>query len=276
MALGDDEFFAFVEEAARAIGSREFRRDLYERALAYPWERPSRSFVFRDGEVKLVDDLDSESRAATIASFTRDRYPIVSFGGNAAPSSLAVKVGHFPERVDREALVLAGDLHGVDVGAIGAPGMMGFIPAALFASPGTAVRAAVTWVTPAQATQLTWSEITYRLGRLEDVRFEADDAAVQIEDVFAYVSRFGAFCIDGEPVALAAVSAKGRRATAFTQEELLDVVAGMLLGGESRAEDLVRAVFDDLAEIYRLGVARMRPLARKLEMAWTPFPASGA
>jgi hypothetical protein len=272
LALGDEEFFRLTAEVARAMGRREFGREAYERALAYPWERPAGSYVLRDDRAESLEGLAADRRRSLIEAFTEDRHPIVAFGGNGSPSSLRVKFGHFPDRADREALVLTGHLHGVDVGAIAAPGFMGFIPATLFASPGTAVRAAVTWVTAAQATQLTWSEISYRLGRLEDARFEMDEDEVEVRDLFAYVSRFGAFCVEGEPVALAAVPARGRSATALTQEELLDFVARMLLGPRSRAEDLMRAAFADMADIYARG-ARMRQHSRPLLSAWTPFPA---
>jgi hypothetical protein len=60
--------------------------------------------------------------------------------------------------------------------------------------------------------------------------------------IFTYLNRFGSFCIDGAPVALAAIPAKDRAAAALTQEELLDAVARMVIGPDARAEELVRPV----------------------------------
>ena len=85
-----------------------------------------------------------------VADFAQDRYPLLSFGGNGAPSWLATKFAHFSDEADREALVLTGELHDFDVGVAPTLSPIGYMPAALFASPGTAVRAAVVWATPAR------------------------------------------------------------------------------------------------------------------------------
>jgi hypothetical protein len=204
-----------------------------------------------------------------------DRHPIVSFGANASPSRLSMKFGHFPREADRTVLVLTGDLHDLDVGVVPSVPLLGYMPGSLFESPGTAVRAAVVWVTPAQVEQLAWSEMTYRLGRLEDTRFEAHDADLEIDDVFAFVARLGAFCIDGAPVALAAVPAERRNAPALTQTELLDVVAGLVLGPGARAEDLARAACDDLPKVMARASETVWPLGQQLSSRWTPFPAVG-
>jgi hypothetical protein len=158
--------------------------------------------------VTLLSDQDPARRESTVAEFTADRYPILAFGGNAAPTWLTAKLGHFPAREDRDVLVLAGELHDIDVGASASPSPMGNMPGTLFASPGTAVRATMIWCTTAQITQLTWTEIPYLLGRLDDAVFTMDEADIEVEEVFAYVSRFGAFCVDEAPIALAAIPAR--------------------------------------------------------------------
>ena len=107
-------------------------------------------------------------------------------------------------------LALTGRLREFDVGVAAQPTMYGSLPATLFPSPGTAVSATILWVTPAQFTQLTWSEFTYRLGRLR-TRFEVEETGAGFDQVLVFVSRFGAFCPDGEPVALAAMPADGPR-----------------------------------------------------------------
>lgn len=253
-----------------ALGQREHEPAHLDRALGYPWQRPERSYVLRDGAVTLVDDLDPGERRATIAAFTgEDRHPLLAFGSNAAPGQLRLKVAHLEER---DVLVLAGHLHGYDVGAGAAPTAYGSMPGALFASPGTAVRAAVLWVTAEQATQLTWSELGYVLGRLDEGRFEMDEADVAVEELFAYVHRIGAYCIDDEPVALAAVPARDRTARAVTQRQLLDGVAPLLLGDGADAGALVRAVFDDMAAVFARSREVLWPRSRRLPAgSWTPF-----
>ena len=83
--------------------------------------------------------------------------------------------------------VASGELHGFDVGPAASVAPYGSMPATLFESRGTAVRAAVLWLTPAQVTQLTWSEVPYRLGRLDTARFTVDEGEAEIDQVLAYI-----------------------------------------------------------------------------------------
>lgn len=271
MTLDDEQFAAFFRELAGAWPRREFSPAEFEHALGYPWERPAGSFVLRGDAVELLADLDAEKRAATIAAFTEDRHPIVSFGSNASPSRLSIKFAHFAEEADREVLVLTGNLRELDVGAVPQVPLLGYVPASLFSSPGTAVRAAVVWVTPAQATQLAWSEMNYRLGRLEEARFEVDEADLEIEELFVFVARLGAFCVDGSPIALAAVPAENRRARALTQVELLDAIARLAIGPGAGAEDLARAACENMPALIDRAAETVWPHGLPLS-GWTPFP----
>src|SRR4051812_49940345 len=105
MALSDEEFAGFAGTMARAWGRRELDAATLQWALGYPWERPPASFVLRDGDVALLDDLDAGDRDATIQTYTEGRHPIVSYGGNAAPSWLQRKFAHF-EDADRRAVLV--------------------------------------------------------------------------------------------------------------------------------------------------------------------------
>jgi hypothetical protein len=275
MTLDDERFAAFYRGVADAWPSREFNPDDFEHALGYPWERPSGSFVLRGEAVELLGDLEAAKRAATIATCTEGRHPIVSFGANVSPSRLAMKFAHFTEETDREVLVLTGYLHELDIGAVPSAPLLGYAPASLFSSPGTAVRAAIVWVTPAQATQLAWSEMTYRLGCLENARFEVDEIDLEIEELFAFVARLGALCIDGSPVALAAVPARNRTASALTQVEILEAIARLAIGPDAGAEDLARAACEDMSALMARAAAAVWPRGRQLS-GWTAFPAPEA
>ena len=132
------------------------------------------------------------------------------------------------------------------------------------------------WLTAPQVTQLTWSEIPYRLGRLDTARFVVDDGEADVDQVLVFIHRLGSFCVGDEPVALAAVPAEGRTGPPWTQEELLDEVAQRILTPGATAADLVRAVYEDIGTVFQGVVERVwpsgRPLAAKL---WTPYPAAG-
>jgi len=274
LALDDEELYAAARKISEMWGRRKYTPALLERALGYPWERPTGSYLLREDRVALLSDADASARESIVETFTKDRHPILSFGGNAAPEWLTTKFAHFWEEENKEVLVLTGELHDVDVGASASVSPLGYMPGTLFASPGTAVRAAMVWCTSDQLTQLTWSEMPYQLGRLEDALFVMDEADVEVEQVFAYVSRFGAFCVDERPIALEAVPAKSRTATELTQEALLDLVAPRLLQPEARAEDLVRAVWEDMAAAMTRASEAVWPCSQPLRSRWTPFPAS--
>src|SRR5687767_10117175 len=96
LALDDDGFAALMEAFVGALGRRELTPELYDQALRYPWERPTRSFVLRGEEVTLLDDVPAADRQALIADFARDRHPIIAFGANGSPRRLAQKLAHFP------------------------------------------------------------------------------------------------------------------------------------------------------------------------------------
>lgn len=276
LALGDAEFRALIGEIARAVPAREFGGEQLIHALSYPWARPPGSYELRGGGAMLLAERDEGEREEVIRRY-RDRgarVPLLAIGSNAAPEVLERKFAHFEAPEDRAVLALTGRLLGFDVGAAAQPAIYGAMPATLFPSEGTEVAATVLWVTPAQFTQLTWSEVSYWLGRLH-TRFEVDEAEVGFDDVLVFVSRFGCFCPDGEPVALAAVPARHRTAPALTQEQLLDAAAALALGEGARAEDLVRAACEDLgglaARVAETVWSHSQPFSSPL---WTPYPVS--
>jgi hypothetical protein len=279
LALPDAEFKELVAELARNLPAREFEPAMLERALDYPWERPAGSYEWRDGTVRPFAELREPERGALVERYTSaagPRLPLLAIGSNAAPEVLERKFGHFPPGEERAVLVLGGHLHDFDIGAAAQPTIYGSMPATPFESPGTAVAASVLWVTPEQFTQLTWSELTYRLGRLH-TRFEIADAELGFDDVLVFASRFGTFCVGGEPAALAAVPARNRSARAFTQRELLDRAAALALGPGADAETLLRAICDDLPSLLSRVAETVRREGRPLRSArWVPFEPQAA
>ena len=276
LAMDDGEFRAYMESLVSALPAREFEAKLLARAVEYPWARPKGSYRMVDGMVEPLDRLAVEARREMIQEFAAPRTwrrPLVAIGSNGSPEALERKFAHFEDPADQTVLVLTGHLHGFDVGAAAQPTIYGALPATIFPSPGTEVRAALLWVTPDQFTQLAWSEISYRLGTLR-TRFEVDEGDAVFDEVLVFVSRFGTFAREGEPLALKAVPAKGRKTQALEQEELLDLAASLALGEEATASTLVRGIFEDLAATMEVAEAVRRssiPFASEL---WEPFDSS--
>lgn len=280
LGMDDGAFLAFITQVLGGVPTRRFTPEVLATALGYPWERPARSYVLDGTRVEPVDDLAPARRAQLLAAPAtgfdgEGRHPLLAIGSNGAPATLARKLAHLAP-VERRVLVLAGELHGFDVGAAAHPTAYGAMPATLFERRGTAMRAAVLWVTAAQLTQLSWTEITYRLERLEPIVFAPDDEVEEVTSVWAYVSRWGTFCPDGEPLALAAIPARARTVEACSQEALLDRAAQLAFGAQATAATLVRAVFEDLAGLAAGGSLPIRATGRPLTTpAWRPWPAAG-
>ncbi len=92
------------------------------------------------------------------------------------------------------------------------------------------------------------------------------------DEVLVFVSRWGALCVDDAPVALAAVPADGRAATALTQRQVLDLAADITLGNGASAEQLVHAVFEGLAGLGPALAATLHRAGRPFASErWTPF-----
>jgi hypothetical protein len=274
LAMDDREFDELFLTLAARFPRRVYEPASLKWALGYPWSRPPGSYCLTGVGAELLAEMTAGERDRVLGRFLAEeggRLPLLAIGSNAAPDTLERKFAHFPEQDDCEVLALTGRLHDFDVGAAAQPAMYGSMPATIFPSPGTGVCATVLWVTPNQFTQLTWSELTYRLGRLR-TRFDVDLDGTSFDQVLVFVSRFGAFCVDERPVALAAVPASGRTAEALTQEQLLDAAAALAIGPEAGAESLVRAIFEETSEIAARIASTVR--AASLPFAserWTPF-----
>jgi len=274
LAMDDRQFEEFIRSVIAGFPPRTYEAAAFERAVGYPWTRPGGSYRLTRVGVELLEDLTPGEREHVIAQFSSEaggRLPVLAFGSNAAPETLERKFAHFPDEDDRAVLALTGRLHDFDVGVAAQPALYGSMPATLFPSPRTAVCATVLWVTPKQFTQLTWSELSYRLGKLR-TRFDVDGGDTSFDEVLVFVSRFGAFCVDGRPVALAAIEASGRTAVALTQEQLLDTAAVLALGPEGNAEMLVRAIFEDIGEIGpKIAMTVRKSSVPFASDRWVPF-----
>jgi len=282
LMLPDEAFVDYYLELVSHFPAREWTRRSFEHGLRYPWTRPDRSYLLRDGETHLLHELDEAGRAAILERHlgpAAERVALLAIGANVAPKNLAVKLAHHAEVEDREILVLAGDLHELDVVACAAVAVYGAMPATLAASPGTKVRAAVMLVNATQLTTLTWGEMTYRLGRLHGARFTVEDAVhdVELDSPLAFVSRWGAFAPDGAAAPLAAIAATGRKAPAWTQQQLLDRAADLALGpGGGGAEALTRIGYRDVGDMAARILPALRPYARPFEFpGWTPITPDG-
>ncbi|MEA2368343.1 MAG: hypothetical protein QOH38_1061 [Thermoleophilaceae bacterium] len=184
------------------------REEIVERALGYPFPRPDRCVLIANGRVEDLTRLDA-----------RGRTPVLAYGSNASPESLGWK---FPEERDAVVPLVRGTIHDLDVVYSSHIAVYGSVPATLQGSPGTAAETFVAYLTDDQLALVEGWEInaTYETLQVDlDLELGEPPAAVG-----AFVSRHGALAIDGGPVAVAEVPARGRRFPALRQPEVLEHV----------------------------------------------------
>lgn len=172
------------------------------RALEYPYATPSHSYLYRDGEAMELPregpDLDGRS-------------PLIAYGANAAPASLARKLTQLP---GIEMPVMQFELEGFDVVYSAHVSPYGAVPATLVESPGTVAPVFLLHPTAGQLVLLTASELNYDL--------------VEIDGAAAYRSKHGCLEMDGSAVALSAVRSVGRELPELDEPALLDRVRSYL------------------------------------------------
>ncbi|MGN6587439.1 MAG: hypothetical protein ACTHKT_08220 [Solirubrobacterales bacterium] len=174
---------------------------ILKRALSYPYAAPERSYLYRAGAAEeLPDDLHLGGRA-----------PLLSYGANASPEVLALKLAALPgEAVP----VLRAELEDFDVVYSAHVSPYGAVPATLVESPGTVAPVFVLHPTAEQRALLTATEVNYDL--------------VEVNGTAAYRSKHGPLAIDGSPVALAAVRSVGRTLPELDEPAVLEQVRAAL------------------------------------------------
>jgi hypothetical protein len=187
---------------------------ILERALAYPYATPERSYLYLDGEARELPAAGADLSART---------PLLAYGANAAPDALARKLAPLP---GVELPVLRSELAGFDVVYSAHVSPYGAVPATLLESPGTTAPVFVIYPTAEQRALLTVSEPNYDLA--------------EVDGIAAYRSKHGCLSIDGSPVALSAVRSRGRTLPELDEPAVLERVRAHLAPG-SRLEEFVRA-----------------------------------
>jgi hypothetical protein len=173
------------------------REAILQRALTYPYATPEGSYLYRDGSVEEPPGGFEPS----------GRTPLLSYGANAAPAALAIKLAALP---GEPLPLLRAELEGFDVVYSAHVSPYGAVPATLLESPGTVAPVFVIHPTEEQRALLTASEPNYDL--------------VEVRGTATYRSKHGCLSIDGSPVALAAVRSRGRTLPELDEPAVLEQV----------------------------------------------------
>jgi hypothetical protein len=224
-------------------------REIVTRALAYPYEAPTRSFLQAGEEtLPLRDrDLDPSGRLAVLA-----------FGSNAAPEVLRRKFRAEPGGLRAPAVRSAIRDHDVVYSAH--VSAYGSVPATLQVSPGTTATAFVLFLTERQLSVLARTEPNYRPAELSGFSCELETGAV-LTSALAFLSRHGCLAVDGGEVALAAVEASGRRFPALSEPQALEHVRA-LLSPQTSIEKFIEGSVADV-ELAEQRTAALRRTAKR-------------
>jgi hypothetical protein len=210
------------------VGDSVERDAILRRALTYPYATPDRSYLYRDGGAEELP----EGFGLT------GRTPLISYGANAAPEALAIKLASLPE----EPLpVVRSQLDDFDVVYSAHVSPYGAVPATLLESPGTVAPVFVIHPTAAQHALLTATELNYDL--------------VRIGDAQAYRSKHGCLELDGSPVALAAICSHGRTLPELDEPAVLERVRALLAPGLQLEEFVHKCIKRGGIKPLRIGAA---------------------
>ena len=184
---------------------------ILRRALEYPYATPERSYLYREGAA-----IELPPGGPDLAG----RTPLLSYGANAAPEALALKLASLP---GLEMPVLRAELEGFDVAYSAHVSPYGAVPATLVESAATRAPVFVVYPNQEQLELLTALELNYDLVTLSGVgcRLEGETTVAELS---AYRSKHGPLSLDGSAVALAAVRAAGRTLPELDEPAVLDRV----------------------------------------------------
>ena len=285
---------------------------------SYPGAAPDHSYLLLDDRVvPITAGVAGDRLAVTLADGTPvddvlaaaglatlgERVPILAYGSNRSPHTLALKFAHHgsgPAESTVAVPVLAGTMAGLDVVAAGVSSQ-GFVYADVVPSPGTEVSVMLTLLDPRQAAAIHDSEGlrqgAYDCARLPGFAISGVGPALSAAgtglEVLAYAGRHPVFVSPqtGTPLAFAAIPASGRTFAAYPQVELLGHVleatgitatAAGILGLEPDrpaaevAHEAARQLSGQWWYTYNTGDVPAAAAVRLEELLWGAIGAHGA
>jgi len=169
-----------------------------KRALSYPYERPSHSYLLDGEDICRLDMWEPEE----------DRIPVLACGSNAAPEQLIRK---FQNHQNRRIPVTAGKLK--DFVSVYSPHVAGYgaFPATIMSLPGITTTCHITWLTEAQLITMHQSEAigsSYRYSELQDIELKCELTGGHSR-IHAYVGLRGVLRLNGAYIGLAEIPIEG-------------------------------------------------------------------
>ncbi|MBO6825806.1 MAG: hypothetical protein JJ879_06355 [Sneathiella sp.] len=190
-----------------------------QRALAYPYERPTHSFLLEGETISRLHAWEPEEHLI----------PVLACGSNAAPEQLIRK---FKDHPNQRIPVTAGKLK--NFVSVYSPHVAGYgsIPATLMPLEGVTTTCHITWLTEDQLVQMHLTEAigsSYRYSELRDIDLQCEMTGPH-EKIHAYIGRRGVLRLNGSYIGLSAIPIEGQHEelTLMSQTEVQEATAHTL------------------------------------------------
>lgn len=210
-------------------------------AKGYPYEAPSRSFLYRDGGEHPLPKATSGYQP--IDDWRRQgRVPVIAYGANRSASALARKYTDWPEGTAIPVTQAWLDDHDIVYSAH--LSRYGSAPAKIDRVDGVTVEVGVIWLTPPQLNRMHETEgaDNYRFDRLYRLKLSLQAYDVTLDRVYAYVGKRHNLDRDGSPVPIEAIQARGRKHTALDQTDAMTHIRDRLAPGTELDEFILQTI----------------------------------
>ena len=260
-----------LKTAPRGKYQMETHAEKIERALAYPFDVPSHSYIFAGGRafpLVALNAADIRSSTVLVENDVRplagvmpdqagsqmrlsDLVPILASGSNASPRRLNEKFGTLSNAVIP---VLRGTVDHLCPVYSAHITRYGSVSATLQWSQGAATKLSCLFLPPALLETMHRSEFVgrnYGYFKLMDGAFHAE-AGMAVSSPHAYLSLWGCLQLEQAPVRLAALDSRGSPWAALSQRKVMIRVHGLTGADQSFDEFILSNIMDDALRLQRI------------------------
>lgn len=254
--------------------------DIIENAKKYPFDTPTYSYIFINGNELRILKLDINSLTDSIiqtkdGSLKFEEYlsirklnfnsidyiPVLAYGSNSSINQLHRKFLDFKE--DIIIPVIKAKLIDFDIVYSAHFASYGSIPGTIEYSPKTEVDIFITYLTRPQIKHMHKSEklgVNYCFGRLNNIQLVLENKSI-LNYVFFYLSLHNCLVINGSQIALSSISARNR---IFPQKNEVEIIA-MVRDITDKDKNLDTYIIEIVKNVRKKEVIinKLRPYSKK-------------
>ena len=219
-------------------------------ARGYPYEAPSRSFLYRDGAEHPLPVSDSGH--LPVDQWRREgRVPVLAYGANRSATALARKFAGWPSHTSIPVTHAKLDDHDIVYSAH--LSRYGSAPAKIEHVEGVTVEVGVIWLDPAQLERMHETEgaLNYRFEEIRRLTLTFSAFETVLDQAYAYVGRRPTLSRDDAPIPLSAIKAESRRHKALSQAQVLEHIRDRLAPGATMDDFILQTIGCPITRLHR-------------------------